>query len=393
MMPYIMSEYDIGATEASSLAASYFYAYILAQIPASLLIDRIGHRVMITGAILLCALGSLVFGVGQTLEAAYVGRFIAGLGASFATINCIKLIAKWFPSSRFMRIAGVMLMIGMLGAVAGQAPLAKVMQILGERKVFENFSTVGICLAAVFWVLVRDHRDPTLDHPHRKGRTIHYRTLVKSVIHSKESWIIAVYSGLGFTSIAAFGGLWGCSFLISAYRYTEVEAAHLVSLVFLGIALGTPLLGWFADKIKKRKRVMCMGGASGSVLSILILYVPSIPHPILGGLLFLFGVSLSSFFLAFTIMRENHKAFVIPVSIGFIYTFDALFGAFTDVFMGWLLDLRWSGEVIDRSRIFFASDFRWAMSLLPILLMISLICLQFIKDVYRKEQKAPETFP
>ena len=124
MTNILMSAYHIDGAQLGSLAASYFYAYLIMQIPAGLLLDRYGPRKITTLAIILCALGIFLFARSETLLIASIGRFITGIGAAFAAVNCLKLIANWFPSRQFAFMSGLMMSVGMLGAVGGQAPLS-----------------------------------------------------------------------------------------------------------------------------------------------------------------------------------------------------------------------------------------------------------------------------
>jgi MFS family permease len=102
MTSTLMKTFQISGVELGNLAASYFYAYLILQIPAGLLLDRFGPRRMTTLAIAVCALGSLVFAKADTLFVASVGRFLTGAGAAFAAVNCLKLIANWFPYKHFL---------------------------------------------------------------------------------------------------------------------------------------------------------------------------------------------------------------------------------------------------------------------------------------------------
>src|SRR5690348_88516 len=61
MTATLMSTFHISGAALGNLAACYFYAYLLLQIPAGLLLDKIGPRKVTTVAIILCALGSLIF--------------------------------------------------------------------------------------------------------------------------------------------------------------------------------------------------------------------------------------------------------------------------------------------------------------------------------------------
>src|SRR5580698_1114958 len=143
----LMSTFKISGAALGNLAACYFYAYLLLQIPAGFLLDKIGPRKVTTLAIALCALGSLVFSKADTLLVAGIGRFLTGTGAAFAAVNCLKLIANWFPFRYFAFMAGLMMSVGMLGAVGGQAPLAAFIEAFDWRHAMEIIGLAGLALA------------------------------------------------------------------------------------------------------------------------------------------------------------------------------------------------------------------------------------------------------
>jgi MFS family permease len=153
MTSTLMSTFNISGTALGNLAACYFYAYLLLQIPAGVLLDKIGPRKVTSLAIALCALGSLIFANADSLWVAGIGRFITGAGAAFAAVNCLKLIANWFPMKQFAFMAGLMMTVAMLGAVGGQAPLAAFIDAMDWRHALEIIGIAGLVLAGIFWLV------------------------------------------------------------------------------------------------------------------------------------------------------------------------------------------------------------------------------------------------
>ncbi len=54
---------------------------------------------------------------------ACLARLMIGFGSSFAAVGSMKLAANWFPANRFALLTGMMVTIGMLGAIGGKPPL------------------------------------------------------------------------------------------------------------------------------------------------------------------------------------------------------------------------------------------------------------------------------
>ena len=98
------------------IAAAYFYAYAVLQIPVGLIVDRYGTRWPMVAAILVAGLGTLAFSWAQSPVSAQMARVAMGASSAFSFICCLKLVQEWFPPSRFSTLAGMTNTAGMVGA-------------------------------------------------------------------------------------------------------------------------------------------------------------------------------------------------------------------------------------------------------------------------------------
>ncbi len=384
MTGQLMGAFQIDGAQLGNLAATYFYAYLLMQIPAGLLIDRFGPRRITTLAIALCASGAMIFANSHSLLLAGIGRFLTGTGAAFAALNCLKLIANWFPINRFAFMAGLMMTVGMLGAVGGQAPLSAFIKALGWRPAMDVIGIAGLVLAALFWIVIRDKAPDHYKAVRLTPEKVKFLASCRQIFRNPQSWWLSIYSGLAFAPVSVFGGLWGVPFITEAFNLPHTFAAHEVSLIFIGFAVGAPLFGWFSDWLGKRRIVMCWGTVIGLIAISTAIYTPNLSPFLLGALLFLFGFSISSFLLCFTMIREISAPLIAATAIGFMNAFDALFGAFSDPLTGRFLDMGWEGKLVEGARVFPVHVYKLAFLTLPAYLVIALILLIFIKETYCK---------
>ncbi|HSW73199.1 MAG TPA: MFS transporter [Chlamydiales bacterium] len=392
MTSTLMRAFQINGTQLGNLAACYFYSYLLFQIPAGLFLDKYGPRKVTTLAIGLCAVGSILFARSETFFMAAIGRFITGAGAAFAAVNCLKLIANWFPYKQFAFMAGLMMTMAMLGAVGGQAPLAAFIERLDWRRAMEITGFAGVILAIFFWFIVRDKAPSHKINKHMAPADVKFLDTLKKIFRNRESWFLSLYSGFAFAPVMVFGGLWGVSFISEAYDLTHNMAAQTLSLIFIGFAVGAPVFGWFSDYLGNRRKVMFWGTFLSLLFITAIIYLPAISHFLLILLLFFFGVAISSFLLCFTMIREIHPPIFAATAIGFMNAFDALFGAFSDPLTGKFLDIGWTGVMRDGARIFSVDAYKAAFLTLPIYLIISLVLLFWIKETYCKPV-SPNSLP
>lgn len=390
MTSHLMSEFKIDGAQLGNLAACYFYAYLLMQIPAGLLVDRFGPRKVTTIAISVCGLGMILFASSNILFLAQTGRFLAGLGAAFAALNCLKLTGNWFPAKRFAFMAGLMMTLGMLGAVGGQAPLSAFINALGWRDALFVIGIIGIVLAAIFWLVVRDQSKYHVDLNLTPEGSSLWESC-KAVFTSKQSWLLSVYSGLAFAPVTVFGGLWGVPYISEAFALSKTNAANIVSLLFIGFAVGAPLWGWLSDYLGNRKNLMYGGTVLAALSFSVILYLP-ISVGLLSVLMFFFGFFISTFLICFTMIREINAPAVAATAIGFMNSFDAFLGAISDPITGKFLDMGWDGKMAEGARVFSIATYKWTLTTIPIYLLIAVGILYFVKETFCKSAY-PSTLP
>ena len=384
MTSTLMTAFDITGTTLGNLVACYFYAYLLFQIPAGILLDRFGPRKVTTLAIFVCSAGSLIFAHSDTLFGAAIGRFMTGAGAAFAVVNCLKLTANWFPARLFAFMTGLMMSIAMLGAVGGQAPLATFIEAVNWRKAMEIIGLAGVVLSILFLMIVRDKAPNHKREVLLVSQRIPFFKSLRQIFRNPQSWWLSIYSGFAFAPVMVFGGLWGVAFISEAFNLSNNLAAQSTSMIFIGFAIGAPTFGWFSDWIGRRKVVMFWGTVVALLAICATIYAPGLSNSLLSFLLFLFGFSISSFLLCFTMIREITLPAMAATVIGFMNAFDALFGALSDPLTGKFLDLTWGGKIVNGARIFSVESYKIAFITLPVFLIIALISMIWIKETHCK---------
>lgn len=380
MVSELMGEFNLTGHGMGHLAAFYFYAYLCMQLPVGVLLDRFSPRKLVVAAILVCGSGAFLFATATSFEQAALGRIFVGLGGAFSAVGTMKLITVWFPPEKFALVSGLMMTVGMLGAVAGEAPVSWSVHQYGWRTTLFYAGLMGIALALLVWLFVRDRtlgsEAPVIEEqPSIIGQLI-------GLIRDPQSWIIALYSGLAFAPVSAFGGLWGVPFLEEAYHVSRHTVASIVSLIFIGFAVGSPIAGWISDKIQRRKPMMYIGTGVATIILTMILKITNLSLAQLSILMFLFGVFVSFFFVSFATIREIHPIAVSGTAIGFINMFNALFGAISEPLVGKLLDYHWTGQMINGVRVFSVETYQSALMALPFGMVIALVLLFFVRETH-----------
>jgi MFS family permease len=371
----LMAEFNLTGAGLGNLAATFYYSYMVAQLFVGVILDKYSTRWLTSAAILSCAIGTFFFSQTESLLAAELARALMGVGVAFATVAYMKVAAAWFPPQRYAFISGLLASAAMAGAVFGQAPLSFAINSFGWRSSLYVLGLGGFVLAFLFLLIVRD-----------KPTTTTYETQpalkdILSIFKNKRNWLLTLYCGLAFTPIAVFGGLWGNPFIQAAYDLSKTEAATLVSLVFIGLGLGSPILGILSDRIGDRIQVMFYCTLISCAAISLILYWNSMPTWLLVLLLFTFGFALGAFMIVFALGKELNSAALTATVIAMINASDGILTGITEPGIGKLLDLTWDGTIVNGVHSFSLSGYYLALSVLPIYLIVAAGLLIWIRKL------------
>jgi predicted MFS family arabinose efflux permease len=372
----LMREFHLTGAGLGNLAATFYYSYMIAQIFVGILLDKFSTRWLTSAAIYCCAGGLVLFAQTHSLLLAQLSRGLMGAGVAFATVAYMKAAAVWFSPKQYAFVGGLLATAAMAGAVFGQAPLAFLVDVAGWRDCLFIIGMVGFALAVLFVFIVRDKDEADMPE---QGRRVAMKDLM-GMLKSKQNWLLTLYSGLAFSPIAIFGGLWGNPFLQEAYQLTSTQAASMISLVFIGLGLGSPLLGLLSDRLENRKSVMFISTVVSCFALLMVLYMHPMPTWLLSSLLFVFGFGLGSFMLVFTIGKEINTPALTASVVAMINSSDALLDALTEPGIGKLLDYLWDGKMVNGIHYFSLHSYHMALSVLPLYLVVGALLLLLVND-------------
>jgi len=374
----LMRDLSVGGAALGGLSAFYFYAYAGIQLPVGVLIDRFGPRKLLSAALLLCALASLVFAWSETLLGASIGRGLIGATVAFGFVGTLTIATYWFPPSRFAMLSGIVLAVGMLGAIAGQAPLRMLVETLGWRHSMLSLGAAGAVLGILLFLVVPER---PRELARSSGRR-HPLAGLKDVAANPQSWLCAAI-GFGPTStLLGFAGLWAVPWLSTVRGHSVSEAAGIASAVFLGWAVGAPLLGWVSDHIGRRKPVILGGLALSLAALCLIIFGGVACTALLVVLFFLNGVGSCAMGVCFGAVRELNRRENSATALGLMNMFVVGSGAILQPLIGWLLDLNWTGEFIDGARVYDATAYAIAFTSLIAANVLGLVCAFGLRETY-----------
>lgn len=356
MVGELMRDFAVGAAVLGNISAFYYYAYTGMQIPVGITVDRFGPRRMMTLAASMAAVGCLTFALAPNALIASFGRTLTGAGCAFAWIGTVKLISIWFPPEKFAQVMGLASMSGMLGGAAGQSPVALAVEAVGWRATQVGAAILAATIALVMWLIVRDRRKGSA--PQTMSRFSSRAAM--AIVRTPQTWIAGIVIAAVGTIMMAFVALWSVPFLTAAYGFERTAAAGAASMFLVGWAFGAPTLGWISDRLAQRRMPALVGGIVSFACVLIVIYVPGLPRWSVYPLMFLCGFSGSASIIAFAVIREINRPQDVATAMGIANLLPMAISAALQPFIGWLLDLQWTGAWVDGAKVYEAGAFRLA---------------------------------
>jgi len=365
----LMRDFNIQAAGLGVISAFFYYAYTPMQLPAGLFYDRYGPRALITVATLICASGALLFALTKITYVAAMGRFLMGIGSAFAFIGILIIVANWFPPRYFALFAGLTQLMGSIGAIVGETPLALAVAKFGWQTTLLIVAGIGFGLALCIWLIVRD--SPSQVPALHTDANISILNSLKQLLFKPQTWVIAVYSFTIWAPITVFAALWGVPYLMARFNSSAAMAASAITMIWVGIGIGSPFAGWFSDKIGRRNLPLAICALLGVIASLAILFLPQLSLGIIYLLLFLFGFAAGGQALIFAVVKDINPPGIVGTAIGFNNMCVVAGGALFQPLVGYVLHQAWSGKLNQGIPVYLAQDYQRALLLIPLCFIVA----------------------
>ncbi len=387
----LRDEFNVGAGAMSMMTSCFLYGYAAMQIPAGLLTDRYGPRKMLSCCVLLCCFAALAFCSTHNIILASFARLIIGGASACAFIAPLTLASRWFQDKHFAMIAGLVQVMGCVGAAAGQEPIAILAHQVGWRYCMQIAAVVGLALSIFMWLIIRDHPPKATTEDPKKisdDQTMNQELgRLRSILKRKQTWAIALVSFGCWAPIGSFAELWGVSFLKSLQGISDAVAAKEVVWIWIGIALGSPIAGWWSNYIESRRIPLYTFGVISLISCLCITYASVHSVALMSFFLFMLGIAASAQPISFALVTDITPKDRTATAVGF-NNMAMVSGAFLlQPLIGLLLDASWQGAYIDGVHSYGIHEFKIAFCLIPVSILMGLCATHFwVKETHCKTQ-------
>ncbi len=374
----LMDDFSMTAVSAGLMSGAYYYIYVILQTPAGMLIDRFGARKLLTIGGLISASGCALFAISNQIWMADVARVMMGGGSSFAYVGTLYLISNWFPSRYFSLMLGLSDFVATIATIIANVYVAKLIEQMSWRTSMVGAATIAMSIAILSWMIIRNRPSESQEPPKQSAKQFWSHAI--SVFSNPYLWLNGIFIGVVFAIVSVFCGMWGIPFISLVQNIHTSQATLVVSMLFVGLAFGCPVIGLIYPAVRNHLRAVYVSAAlTLGILLTWLIYWPPTSLFLYGGIMIVMGVFSCVYVLSFTYVKESVSPDVQTTAIGFT---NALCVGTVPIFqplVGYILHLsanwRHSGTGLE---VYDAVDYQWALSVLPLSLLIAAVLGWFI---------------
>lgn len=234
-----LSDAQFGALGGTAFAL----LYSVLGIPLAMLADRTSRSAVVAGSLAVWSGFTALCGTATGFWQLFLYRVGVGVGEAGGVAPSYALIADYFPPERRARALAIFSLGVPIGLGGGAFIGAHLAALFGWRAAFVIMGALGIILAPVLRLVVRDlprapaaTRTPVLE-------------VFPIVARKPAFWLLAF--GASASSLCGYGlALWTPSILMRSFNLDLIQAGnYMASLVVIGGCAGVFAGGWFADRL------------------------------------------------------------------------------------------------------------------------------------------------
>lgn len=370
ILPYNMSP------EQMSLSSSAFYlSYVAAQIPSGMLVDKYGIKRIMVASSIIFSIAIFIASMSTTPNMIILYRVLAGIGGGFAFLCALKSIALWLPDRYFPIFTGFTQFFLYLGATLSAAPLVIMSKYISISMIMSGVFLVSVMLVLLSIFVIKIHPSYEVKQAVDQRKISSLQNLLK-VMKNKQTWLHGFYCFTIYGTTVLFADLWGIRYL-GLLGFSQESAGLCTSLVFIGIAVFSPLWGIIATAINSETKPLVFAPLIGIFVVLSLLYINTNLY-IAFILCILFGGIQAVHVLNYSSLRKSVAPVRIATALALVNMFLPLSGGILQPLTGFAVQElgHTYSEIL---------SFKIALAIIPVLMLCSFIIALFIKDTNSKE--------
>ena len=366
---FMKEPYNLSTLSISLFSSAFYWAYVLAQIPAGILVDRFGVKKVMVVSTAIFSVAIFIATAFTSESALLLYRVLAGFGGGFAFLCALKSISIWLPNRLFPMFTGFTQFLLYTGATLSAAPLVLLSKHFSIPEIMMGVFIISLIVLLFSIFAIKTHPD-FVKNSTTGAKKSSFKDILE-VVANKQIWLNGFYCFTIYGTTVLFADLWGIRYL-QLTGFTEAQAGLCTSFIFIGVAVFSPLWGVIATIFDGEKRFLLVAPIFGFfIVTYLLFFNDSF---ILACILcVLFGGVQGVHTLNYSALRNTVSATQIATGLALVNVFLPLSGGILQPVTGAIIN-----SLKENNDPLYA--FQVAMIFIPVLMFLSFVVALFIRD-------------
>ena len=312
-------------------------------------------------------------------------RIFIGLAGAFAFICSAKIAANWFKPERMAFVIGIIVTMAMAGGLVSQTPLTLLSRHYGWRDAMIYVGFLGVIITLLIWIFAKNNPksyEEAIEKQRQELSSIGFWSSLGRVFSNSQNWFAGLYTSLLNLPTFLLGAIWGIAYLSQVHNFSEILSSGITAMIFIGMAIGSPLFGAVSDRMKKRRLPMIIGAVLCLITILLIMYTNASAW-VYFVLFFCLGFTSGAQVIGYPAVAESNSSSVTGTALAIASTL-IMAGGFTETLFGWMMHFEGPFKIVNGIHIYSAHSYSLPMLIMPIAMVVSVIMALLFKETHAR---------
>jgi sugar phosphate permease len=275
----LMRDFSLNGKQLGYLSATYLLAGVIFLLPTGLLLDRFSTHKIVLSALALAVFSTFLFAMSHSVWIIGICHFLAGIGNAVSFLSCARLASRWFFAKQMGLVIGVIVTFALLGGMVAQTPLVLLNKAFGWRISMLWIAALGMVILFIVMRYVRDYPEGYEQMHDKEQQQLQSVGLTKGIVQAVgncQNWLCGIYACFLNLPNMLLGALWGNVYLTQVEKLDGVQAGNIIIVMFFGMLVGSPVLGYISDRMCQRRIPMIVCGFLSLFVMVIIILFNSI---------------------------------------------------------------------------------------------------------------------
>lgn len=258
---------NLNMAQAGSYMSAFYIGYLVTQIPAGIIADKFGARVVLAVSLILEGISTSSLSLIGNYESGFMLRIVAGLGAGAVYASAARALVEWFPVKERGRAFGMLMVAPSAGILISNFLAPTLNQLLGWQGAFMSVGTITFGAGVLVALFMRSNAAAE----NEKGSLVTgFRFIFKH-----KNLMLTCAAGFCLMWVELAIATWANAY-IKSIGFTVKEAGTVMMWYGLGGVLSPIMAGFLSDQLNNRRIIILVSLAFTIPLTIWFGYETSL---------------------------------------------------------------------------------------------------------------------